>query len=222
MRSHLKVYFSFEEDTHELTDDEKGRLLLAMLRYAETGIGSNLTGNERFLWPVFRAQIDRDIDVYETKVSNGSRGGRPKTEAKNTKPEETENNLTKPEETEDNLNRKIEDKDKDIKRERLLTESKEKKSRFVPPTVEEVAAYCRERGNNIDAETFVNFYQSKGWLIGKSPVKDWKACVRTWERNRNTITATGKAVNAQLYEQRNYEDEQADAMRRMLEGAGFG
>ena len=51
------------------------------------------------------------------------------------------------------------------------------------PTVEEVRAYCEERGNKVDPETFVDFYESKGWLIGKNPMKDWKAAVRTWERS---------------------------------------
>ena len=50
------------------------------------------------------------------------------------------------------------------------------------PTVEEVAAYCRERGNSVDAERFVDFYASKGWKVGNQPMKDWKACVRTWEK----------------------------------------
>ena len=59
-------------------------------------------------------------------------------------------------------------------------------SRFVPPTVEEVAAYCKERGNNVDPEQFVDFYSSKGWMIGKNKMKDWKAAVRTWEKDRSS------------------------------------
>lgn len=63
---------------------------------------------------------------------------------------------------------------------------KEKKTskKFVKPTIEEIDAYCRERNNTIDAESFFNFYESKGWLVGKSPMKDWKAAVRTWEKSR--------------------------------------
>ena len=53
---------------------------------------------------------------------------------------------------------------------------------FVKPTVEEVAAYCAERHNNIDPEAFVDFYDSKGWKVGSAPMKDWKAAVRTWEK----------------------------------------
>ncbi len=56
-------------------------------------------------------------------------------------------------------------------------------SRFQPPTVEEVRAYCIERRNSVDAERFVDYYTANGWMIGKSKMKDWKAAVRTWERN---------------------------------------
>ncbi len=59
------------------------------------------------------------------------------------------------------------------------------KEKFTPPTLEEVTAYCRERGNNVDPQKFIDFYESKGWMIGKNKMKDFKACVRTWERNRN-------------------------------------
>lgn len=61
--------------------------------------------------------------------------------------------------------------------------TKKKRDQFKPPTVEEVAAYCKERGNGIDAQLFVDAYAAKGWVIGKSKMKDWKAAVRTWERN---------------------------------------
>lgn len=54
--------------------------------------------------------------------------------------------------------------------------------RFVPPTVAEVADYCRARTNDVDPERFVDFYASKGWKVGSEPMKDWRACVRTWEK----------------------------------------
>ena len=57
-------------------------------------------------------------------------------------------------------------------------------SRFSKPSVEEIKAYCDERGNNIDPYEFYDFYESKNWFVGKSKMKDWKACIRTWERKR--------------------------------------
>lgn len=61
----------------------------------------------------------------------------------------------------------------------------DKRKRFTPPTVSEVSDYCKERGNSVDPERFVDFYAAKGWKVGNQPMKDWKAAVRTWERREN-------------------------------------
>lgn len=58
-----------------------------------------------------------------------------------------------------------------------------KKEKFKIPTIEEIKAYCSERNNRIDAQYFFDYYSSKGWVIGKTKMKDWKAAVRMWERN---------------------------------------
>ena len=60
--------------------------------------------------------------------------------------------------------------------------------RFIKPTVEEVAEYCRERHNSVDPNRFHNFYESKGWKVGKEPMKDWRAAVRNWEKPRTEQT----------------------------------
>lgn len=64
-------------------------------------------------------------------------------------------------------------------------------NKFIKPTIEDVKQYCLERNNNIDAENFVDYYNSNGWKVGKNPMKDWKAAIRTWEKrnkggNNNT------------------------------------
>ena len=76
-----------------------------------------------------------------------------------------------------------------IDKNRLLSldacEHEEKKSRgFLPPTEEEVRAYCEERENGIDAEEFLNHYEVTDWMRGKTPIRNWKACIRTWEMKR--------------------------------------
>ena len=93
---------------------------------------------------------------------------------------------------------------------------------FTPPTQAEVDAYCRERGNRVDASRFVDFYESKGWKVGNQPMKDWRAAVRTWERedNRGTDNRIGKPVAAQDYQQRDYSNAQQDAVRRFVALAG--
>ena len=72
-----------------------------------------------------------------------------------------------------------------------LTDSNNK-GRFKKPTLDQVNDYCIERNNNVDAEAFLDFYESKDWKIGKNKMKDWKACVRTWERRETKKTTIGK------------------------------
>lgn len=91
----------------------------------------------------------------------------------------------------------------DISKQRTVENSKVKNSRveesnsakahtrFAPPSVEQVSAYCRERKNGIDAQRFVDFYASKGWRVGNQAMKDWKAAVRTWERRERKNDGSG-------------------------------
>ena len=76
-----------------------------------------------------------------------------------------------------------------------LTDSN-KKALFKKPTLDEVKNYCILRKNNIEAESFIDFYESKDWLIGKNKMKDWKACVRTWEsREKNNPKTNTKGMS---------------------------
>lgn len=74
--------------------------------------------------------------------------------------------------------RDIDNKSIDIKKENI------KRKKFVKPTIEEIQSYCLERNNGINAEAFYDFYESKDWFVGKNKMKDWKACVRTWEKRK--------------------------------------
>ena len=58
------------------------------------------------------------------------------------------------------------------------------KEKFLKPSLEDVKKYCQERNNKVDAESFINYYESVGWKVGKNKMKDWKAAIRTWERNQ--------------------------------------
>ena len=68
--------------------------------------------------------------------------------------------------------------------------------RFTPPSVEEVRAYCKERRNGIDAQHFIDYYESNGWMVGRNKMKDWKAAVRTWERKNERNTKQSDDANA--------------------------
>lgn len=103
----------------------------------------------------------------------------------------------------------------------------ESKKRFAPPSVDDVSAYITEKGYDIDAEAFVDFYASKGWKVGNSPMKDWKAAVRTWVNRRKEETPAPKPKPPQTggtqennpfknYDQHQYSDDEFAEMERAM------
>ena len=199
----LKVWTSFRQIIAPLTDEEKGRLFDAMLLYAESGEEPDqFTGNERFLWQVAKQDIDRTAARNETLRQNGLKGGRPKNNASQEKPNETKENQSEP-------NESCKVKKSNIKKDNVKNNSRG----FTPPSLEEVTAYCQERKNNVDPERFIAFYASKGWKVGNQPMKDWKACVITWEK-RDSSPRPVKTVTAQQYEQRDYTGVQDELLER--------
>lgn len=179
-REYFPAYHSYLEIMEELTDAEKGRLFTACLLYSKTGEAPELSGNERYLFPAFRSQIDRDNAEYAKKCAinrkNGELGGkRTGANAPHSPPERPPNAPQG----------KGEGKGKGKGKGEGNSPSGSI-TRFAPPDLAEVAAYCRERENCVDPQRFVDFYASKGWMVGKSPMKDWRAAVRNWERGETT------------------------------------
>lgn len=101
---------------------------------------------------------------------------------------------------------------KNIKKE----EPKGSKKKFEPPSVEDVRTYCKERHNDIDAQSFVDFYTSKDWMVGKNRMKDWKAAVRTWERRKQT--GSGKTNQFNQFSQNSYDFDELE--RELLSNGG--
>lgn len=186
MRDSVVFYRSFWEAIKWLPDEDKLKTLTAIIEYGLDEIEPKADGVAAAMFLMAKPQIDANNKRYQ----NGTRGGRPaaKSEPNDnqtiTKPEpNTNQDITKPEPKEKvNVNDKK--KDTDV--------SKEKAFRFIPPTLDEVKAYCQDKGYQVDAERFVDFYSSKGWFVGKNRMKDWKAAVRNWARSqRQELTTKG-------------------------------
>jgi len=80
------------------------------------------------------------------------------------------------------------EKEIEIEKDKEIEKDSVRAKRFTPPTLDEVKAYCKERGNHVDPERWHDYYSSNGWKVGKNPMKDWKAAVRTWERDDKAKT----------------------------------
>ena len=173
----LRIFVSFRKEIRRLSYEEKGQLLDAMLAYAEDKTLLPLTGKADVLWDVIQERIDAQHNSYEKmcavnkeNIKKRYESLRPVTDRYEPKQVNlTSSNLK--EQVQVQVQEQVQDK----------SSNKRESSRFAPPSLQQVQEYCLERGNSIDPQRFVDFYASKGWKVGNSPMKDWKAAVRNWE-----------------------------------------
>ena len=176
---YLKVFTDFLEVAEGLSDGALARLFRAMLRYALDGTEPQMKSSERALWTVARQNIDRETAAYESKVKHLQRG----------RSSVSKTTRSVSEEDKDNEKEKNNDNDKDNERESRgaappVTPAAAVAARtHTIPSLSEVESYCRERGNQVNPQRFMDFYTANGWRVGKNPMKDWKAAVRSWESN---------------------------------------
>ena len=206
--TYIKIFVDYLDAIEPLGDAERGRLFTSLLTYARTGEAPQLGGNERFLFPMMRAQLDRDIAAMAGVSEARSKAAKASKSSKCEQMQQMQANAA-------NASKSSKDKDEDKDEDKKGNGARE--ARFTPPSVEEVAAYCQERGNGVDAARFVDFYSSKGWMIGKSRMKDWKAAVRNWERGSDAKVTPGKkpGYNVQHHDG-DLSDLQKAAIQRML------
>lgn len=141
---------------------------------------SNLIQKDRYNETVYREEknmiIVKDNKSYTLRDKNDNK--------MDTSCEQNANNL----ETQYSIGKNSIDKDR-------------KEKNIIPPKSEWVSAFCKERNNGIEADEFINFYESKGWLVGKSKMKDWQASIRVWEKNRNIKVNENKPVEKNEHEE---------------------
>ena len=88
---------------------------------------------------------------------------------------------------------------------------------FKKPTIDEITNYCKERKNTINPNSFYDFYESKNWLIGKSKMKDWKACIRTWEQRQQSNSNKPDWFNQDIKKEELSEEEQEE-LKELMKG----
>ena len=182
---YIPFYYSYRKKLEKLSDQEVGRLVRSLLEYGETGETEELAGRESIAFDFIADDINRAKAAYEERCAKNQRN----IEKRYARQDDTNvydgirtnTNVYETYQTKDNPKDKTKDKTKDNS---LPTNgvSDTRAKRFTPPTLDDVSAYIRERGSNVDAQRFLDFYTAKGWMVGKNRMKDWKAAVRTWEK----------------------------------------
>lgn len=215
-RKQFTWYRSYYDALKELPAEEFRDIVLAVCAYALDGEEPELSGVARSIFTLIRptlevgrSRAENRSRAEQTSLSEEQNGSRPE-QTKN-KAEQTQNKRkqtgNKPEQTS-----KEKEKEKERESENDSYCSPPPPSgpkRFVPPTLAEVQSYVAERQSPVDPQGFIDFYASKGWMVGKTPMKDWKAACRnaeTWERwSRTEASAPPKKGLAQALTDRQME-----------------
>lgn len=160
MRTSFVFHFEYLEDIPEDLQPQYAMYVINYARYGEEPAFEDW--RDQRMWNRTKERIDQEDEKYERKCRN------------------LRHYVTAPEV----------EQPKALPAYSKGEQEKPKKKRFEKPTVEQVAEYCQERNNGINAQQFVDFYEAKGWKVGSQGMKDWKACVRTWEQRRNAPVRT--------------------------------
>ena len=211
MRESFVLHAEYIED---LPEELKGAFLRYIYEYGINEIEPELSGLELTVWLKIKRRIDDDVQAYERKVSNLKQNrNRTATGAKtatttdsrtdterapnghrteNTTEEEKPNgDRTDSVSVNVSVNDSVNVSDSVNVEEAKPAEPAPARKRFVKPELEEIREFCFEKNINIDVDRFFNYYESKGWKVGVSPMKDWKAAVRNWAKNDSLYSRPG-------------------------------
>lgn len=185
----VMFYFNLRPCIKRLSVEEKGQLFEAILDYGELGVMPDVDGALGVAWDFVQQHIDFDSAQYDRKVllkryavfvrEVKKSGGTPVSfeEWLATTDIEKEQVVSPDSKRYPNSDTNT---NSDTNSNIVSGGKRPSRPRFVPPTVKDVVAYCKEKELSVDAQRFVDYYQSNGWRVGKNPMKDWQAAVRNW------------------------------------------
>ena len=215
-RKSFLVFCDRLKELEMLSDDECGKLFKALMRYVSTGeeFETNVL-HLKLMFSVFKSQIDSNDEKYQKrKEANAEYYKKRKIKTISENSENSENSGSDTDTVTDTVtdtgiitiindsnNKNKNYIDGGCKGEDKLPRTPTNSTRFAKPTVEDIKTYCQERKNGINAEKFYDYYESNGWKVGKNPMKNWKAAVRTWERSNYSTEKDNKEDKEKFLEQ---------------------
>lgn len=210
MRESFVLHAEYIED---LPEELKGAFLRYIYEYGINEIEPELSGLELTVWLKIKRRIDDDVSAYERKVLNLKQNrNRTATDAKSTAPTENRTDTERTPNEHRTKNTTEEEKPNGDRTDSVSVndsvndsecvsvaetpaepapEPAPTRKRFVKPELEEIREFCFEKNINIDVDRFFYYYESKGWKVGVSPMKDWKAAVRNWAKNDSLYSRPG-------------------------------
>jgi hypothetical protein len=181
-----------DEKTESLSDEEVGQVIRKIFKYIKGEPLPKLAKHLEMVFSFIRVDIDKNNKKYQDRCEKNKLAIQNRWNKNNTNEYEciqTYSNNTDNDNEYDNEYESSKEDKKEIKT----------KKKFIKPTIEEVSSYCLERNNKVDAQRFIDYYDANGWKVGRNAMKDWKAAIRTWEKNDGSFS--NKRVNTKQIEQ---------------------
>ena len=221
----VMLYFEMRNVFEELSNEKRGILVSAILDYSEHGIQPDFRGSLRIAWASIQPRLDRDGENYAQKsqqrryavyIRECKKDGTlplpfdewlaPLSDSTQTKTSDDNKRYPTTTSTSTSTSASTSTSQGNICGSTAVKPPRQPQ-RLIPPTVEEVRAYAAQRGDFLDPEAFMDYYTANGWKVGRNPMKDWKAAVRTWARKerahgagiRNTDPAAATDAAAERY-----------------------
>ncbi|MCL2003260.1 MAG: DUF6291 domain-containing protein [Oscillospiraceae bacterium] len=183
-RKSFSIHSDFYSELRNLSPESRGAVLLALLNWAEGLDTLPLAPEGAILFRLMTAQMER---LSSANSANGKRGGAPDGNRNAAKSSETsEGEKNEPIKPSDSVSTAATVTVFTGSIGRSASAEPPKRTKFTPPSVDEVAEYCAERKSLIDAAQFCDYYASQGWRVGKNPMSDWRAAVRNWGRGNHS------------------------------------
>ena len=166
-----------------MPDAAVGKAFRAGLAYFRSReLPEGLDPMETAIFNLFRDNADEALEDFERSVENGKKGSLAKKEGKTPSAPLREADADTDADAET---------DTDTKKKTVVMGAKPRTQRFKPPTEEDVRSYCKEKGYDLDPQLFLDYYTANGWRVGRNPMKDWKAALRTWNTKEVKNGKTG-------------------------------
>lgn len=197
MKDSFVLFTDGRELVDELSDEQAGKLLKAIYEYQSGGDPDIDDQATLIVFKAMKKQMDICAERYEktkqARQAAGKLGGRPEKQNKANQSNEKQNKANQSKEKQTEAKKPVSESESVSDLKEKTPKGVQKKSGFAAPTHEEVEEYVRSQGYAVDAGKFVDFYASNGWMVGRNPMKDWKAAVRNWARSqRQESTANGR------------------------------
>ncbi len=201
------LYTEYHEQMDMLNNEQAGQLLKAIFAYAAGNEPEVSDPMAAMLWSIMKRRMDIDNEKYQrqcaAKRSNGAKGGRPSKNSAEKTEAEPEAKTEKPNETYENLEKHdtcnmTHDTDTETCNMKHETEKEKEKNKtvsgFVPPSWSDVSGYIFDKGLNVSADKFMEYYTANGWMVGKQPMKDWRMTLRNWDKHEQN-GGKGKGIS---------------------------